>query len=67
MRDIVLSCHYCRQPLSLTTVRVLDAPVPTGDGGQRSVPAAHCPTCATVVECLLALGASLGRGQPTGA
>lgn len=60
MREM-LSCHYCCEPLSLATVRVLDVPATTGDEAVRSVPAPHCPACAAVVRSLAALGADPGR------
>lgn len=60
MREI-LSCHYCGEPLSLATLRVLDVPAATGNGAVRSVPAPHCPACAAVVRSLAALGADLGH------
>lgn len=66
MSDI-LRCHYCGEAVSLSALRVLDVPVPTGDGRARSVPAPHCPTCASVVEALEMLNADVGRAHRAGA
>lgn len=63
----ILACHYCGEAVSLSALRVLDVPIPTGDGRARSAPAPHCPTCAIVVEALEALNAAVGRAHPASA
>lgn len=69
---VTLSCHYCREPVRLSSMRVMDVPTPAGHGG-GAVPAPHCPACASVVEALTALaddpvahGPRLGAAEPPG-
>lgn len=63
----ILTCHYCGEAVSSSALRVLDVPATTTNGRARPVPAPHCPTCASVVEALTALGADVDDAHPAGA
>lgn len=63
----ILSCHYCGEAVSLSALRVLDVPMPTADGRARVAPGSHCPTCASVVEALAALGVDVDDASPADA